>query len=118
MVSTCKSLHFMNIYFFFTADDGSQPSGNSIACSNLLRLAIYLDRDDLRHKAEKLLCAFGNKLANCPAACPQMMLALIEFHHPMQVRASVYLLLSHYLFREIVSALNIFLKQVFFSRFM
>ncbi|KAG5305541.1 SPT20 protein, partial [Acromyrmex insinuator] len=67
------------------SDDGSQPSGNSIACSNLLRLAIYLDRDDLRHKAEKLLCAFGNKLANCPAACPQMMLALIEFHHPTQI---------------------------------
>lgn len=67
------------------SDDGAQPSGNSIACSNLLRLAIYLDRDEFKNKAEKLLCAFGNKLVNCPAACPQMMLALIEYHHPTQI---------------------------------
>ncbi|XP_039306294.1 spermatogenesis-associated protein 20 isoform X1 [Solenopsis invicta] len=67
------------------SDDGALPSSNSIACSNLLRLAIYLDRDDLRNKAEKLLCAFGNKLVSCPAACPQMMLALIEYHHPTQI---------------------------------
>ncbi|KAL0101405.1 hypothetical protein PUN28_018911 [Cardiocondyla obscurior] len=67
------------------SDDGAQPSSNSIACSNMLRLAIYLDRDDLRNKAEKLLCAFGNKLVNCPAACPQMMLSLIEYHHPTQI---------------------------------
>jgi len=76
----------MNILVsFIVADDNALPSSNSIACSNLLRLAIYLDRDDLRYKAEKLLCAFGNKLVNCPAACPQMMLALIEYHHPTQV---------------------------------
>ncbi|XP_024891071.1 spermatogenesis-associated protein 20 [Temnothorax curvispinosus] len=67
------------------SDDGAQPSSNSIACSNMLRLAIYLDRDDLRNKAEKLLCAFGNKLVSCPAACPQMMLSLIEYHHPTQI---------------------------------
>ncbi|XP_011875179.1 PREDICTED: spermatogenesis-associated protein 20 isoform X2 [Vollenhovia emeryi] len=67
------------------SDDGAQPSSNSLACSNMLRLATYLDRDDLRNNAAKLVCAFGNKLVNCPAACPQMMLSLIEYHQPTQI---------------------------------
>ncbi|XP_011643653.1 spermatogenesis-associated protein 20 [Pogonomyrmex barbatus] len=67
------------------SDDGAEPSGNSIACSNMLRLAICLDRDDLRNKAEKLLIAFRNKIMNFPIVSPQMLLSLIEYHHSMQI---------------------------------
>ncbi|MCZ2155287.1 MAG: thioredoxin domain-containing protein, partial [Bryobacterales bacterium] len=55
--------------------DGAEPSGNSIAILNLLRLAAITGRDDLRHAAERALKSFGQKLSDQPSALPRMMVA-------------------------------------------
>jgi uncharacterized protein YyaL (SSP411 family) len=55
--------------------DGAEPSGNSIAVLNLLRLARITDRTDLRESAEKTLRAFAARLSEAPATVPQMLAA-------------------------------------------
>lgn len=66
--------------------DGAEPSGNSIAAGNLLRLAQITGRDDFRNSAERLLAAFATRLSTVPMAIPQM-LAACEFHlsEPRQI---------------------------------
>ena len=66
--------------------DGAEPSGNSIALMNLLRLSEITNRDDLRKSAERLLAAFAQRLNAIPVALPQM-LAACEFHigQPRQI---------------------------------
>ncbi|MBI4326422.1 MAG: thioredoxin domain-containing protein [Chloroflexi bacterium] len=59
--------------------DGAEPSPNSVAVLNLLRLAEMLDRQEFRGMAEKTLAAFGPRLSQAPSALPQMMVAF-EFH--------------------------------------
>jgi len=56
--------------------DGAEPSPNSIAALNLLRLAEMLDRKEWRERAEKTLRAFSPQLAKSPTAMPQMVVAL------------------------------------------
>ncbi|MCL4401291.1 MAG: thioredoxin domain-containing protein, partial [Acidobacteria bacterium] len=58
--------------------DGAEPSGNSIAALNLLRLARITDRGDLRRSAERTLDAFAGRVQAMPAGLPQM-LAACEF---------------------------------------
>lgn len=58
--------------------DGAEPSGNSIAVLNLLRLAQVTDRRDFRESAERALAAFGPRMVAAPAGVPQM-LAAYEF---------------------------------------
>jgi uncharacterized protein YyaL (SSP411 family) len=58
--------------------DGAEPSGNSVALSNLLRLAEIFHREDLRASSERLLAAFAARLTAAPVALPQM-LAACEF---------------------------------------
>ena len=58
--------------------DGAEPSGNSIAVLNLLRLAQITDRQDFRASAEHALQAFGPRLVAGPEGIPQM-LAAYEF---------------------------------------
>ena len=58
--------------------DGAEPSGNSVALANLLRLAQIFNRDDLRASAERLLAAFAPRLTAAAVALPQM-LAACEF---------------------------------------
>jgi hypothetical protein len=66
--------------------DGAQPSPNSVAALNLLRLAEMLDRDQYRQKAGRLLEAFAGRLNQEPAAVPQMVVALMSLKHaPAQV---------------------------------
>lgn len=67
------------------AHDGAEPSSNSIACSNLLRLATYLDRSELKDKAGQLLSAFGKGLTEMPIMFPQLTLALLEYHNATQI---------------------------------
>ena len=55
--------------------DGAEPSGNSIAALNLLRLASMLDRTEWRQKAELTLQAFSGRLTEAPHALPQMLVA-------------------------------------------
>lgn len=69
-----------------TVYDCMEPSGNAIACSNLLRLAIYLDRDEFKDKAKQILRTFGNKIERDPSVHIQLILALLEYHNGTQVR--------------------------------
>jgi uncharacterized protein YyaL (SSP411 family) len=66
--------------------DGDEPSGNSVAAMNLLRLAQITDRADLKQKAEKTFAAFGQRLESNPAAMPAMAAALdFELSKPKQI---------------------------------
>jgi len=58
--------------------DGAEPSGNSIAVRNLLRLAQITNRADFRAAATRTLGAFHSRLSAVPAAVPEM-LAACEF---------------------------------------
>ena len=58
--------------------DGAEPSGNSVALMNLLRLAQNTNRAAFRASAEKTLAAFAPRLSVMPVALPQM-LAACEF---------------------------------------
>ncbi|MDQ6704938.1 MAG: thioredoxin domain-containing protein, partial [Acidobacteriota bacterium] len=55
--------------------DGAEPSGNSIAVLNLLRLAQVTSRDDFRAAAEKSLQAFAERITTMPSGVPQMLVA-------------------------------------------
>ena len=56
--------------------DGAEPSPNSVAALNLLRLSQMFDRPDWRERAEKTLRAFSPQLQRSPSAMPQMLVAL------------------------------------------
>ncbi len=56
--------------------DGAEPSGNSIALLNLLRLAHITDRAEYRDAAERTLRALSPKMTSQPVAVPQMLVAL------------------------------------------
>jgi hypothetical protein len=55
--------------------DGAEPSGNSVAVRNLLRLARMTGRAEFRETAERTLAAFAPRLAAAPMALPQMLAA-------------------------------------------
>ncbi|KAJ0177290.1 hypothetical protein K1T71_007299 [Dendrolimus kikuchii] len=73
--------------------DGAEPSGNSVACHNLQRLAAYADKSALaeggtqeREMAKKILIAFTKRLKESPTALPEMMSALMFYNDsPTQV---------------------------------
>ncbi|KAF9815368.1 hypothetical protein SFRURICE_011520 [Spodoptera frugiperda] len=73
--------------------DGAEPSGNSVACHNLQRLAAYADKsaapeggDGEREMAMKLLKAFSKRLNDAPTSLPEMMSALMFYNDsPTQV---------------------------------
>ncbi|XP_034187865.1 spermatogenesis-associated protein 20 isoform X1 [Osmia lignaria lignaria] len=62
------------------AYDGAEPSGNSVAAENLLRLADYLGRSDLKDKVTRLFGAFRHLLTQRPIAVPQLVSALVRYH--------------------------------------
>ncbi|CAK9818506.1 Spermatogenesis-associated protein 20 [Anthophora plagiata] len=62
------------------AYDGAEPSGNSIAAENLLRLADYLTRDEFKDKALRLFRTFRHLLTQRPTAIPQLVSALVRYH--------------------------------------
>jgi uncharacterized protein YyaL (SSP411 family) len=55
--------------------DGAEPSGNSVAAMNLLRLARMANHAGFRESAEKTFAAFGPRLSHVPMAVPQMLAA-------------------------------------------
>ena len=59
-------------------DDEAEPSGNSVAAGNLLRLAQMTDRKDFHDSADRLLHALAKRIEAQPGASPQM-LAAYEF---------------------------------------
>jgi uncharacterized protein len=58
--------------------DGAEPSGNSIAVSNLLRLAHIKNSAEYREIAEKAMRVFGTRMQSVPTAVPQMLTALMQ----------------------------------------
>jgi uncharacterized protein YyaL (SSP411 family) len=58
--------------------DGAEPSGNSVAVANLVRLAQMTGRAAFRGSAERTFAAFASRLQLAPAGVPQM-LAACEF---------------------------------------
>jgi uncharacterized protein YyaL (SSP411 family) len=68
------------------AYDGAEPSPNSTAAMNLLRLVQMTDRDDWRDKARRTLASFGALLASNAADVPAMASALdFDLAHKQQV---------------------------------
>ena len=66
--------------------DGAEPSGNSIAVLNLLRLAQMTDRADFRASAARALDAFGSRMVAAPVGLPQMLVAYdFSISKPKQV---------------------------------
>jgi len=59
--------------------DGAEPSGNSVALLNLLRLGEYTTNDGYRVRAEKMLTAFLGSASARPMALSEMLMAL-DFH--------------------------------------
>ena len=55
--------------------DGAEPSGNSIAALNLLRLAAITGDAKLQAAAERTLTAFARKMSEQPTGLPQMLVA-------------------------------------------
>ncbi len=55
--------------------DGAEPSGNSVAVMNLLRLAQMTNGGALREAADRTLAVFAGRLSVAPMAIPQMMSA-------------------------------------------
>ena len=58
--------------------DGAEPTGNSIAVMNLLRLSQILDKPELRERADRILLYYSDILKKSPHALPQM-LAAVDF---------------------------------------
>ena len=55
--------------------DGAEPSGNSIATLNLLRLAHITGSQDFRDSAERTIDAFGSRIREAANGVPQMLVA-------------------------------------------
>ncbi|MGD1069315.1 MAG: thioredoxin domain-containing protein [Bryobacteraceae bacterium] len=55
--------------------DGAEPSGNSVALMNLLRLHRITGRPDLEASARRLIGAFHKRVEGAPYAMPQMLCA-------------------------------------------
>nr|XP_018915156.1 PREDICTED: spermatogenesis-associated protein 20 [Bemisia tabaci] len=60
--------------------DGAEPSGNSIAAKNLVRLSAIFDSDELDEKAKQLLSAFTSRMTRVPTSVTQLLCALIMYH--------------------------------------
>ena len=58
------------------AYDGAEPSGNSVAARNLLRLAGLTGKKEWRKLAEKTIGSFGQTLSRHPLAMPMMLVAM------------------------------------------
>jgi uncharacterized protein YyaL (SSP411 family) len=58
------------------ADDGAEPSGNSVQALNLLRLYELTTDDRYRQRAERTLRAFARPLTDAPTSLAEMLLAL------------------------------------------
>ena len=60
--------------------DGAEPSGNSIAIMNLLRLSELTGNESYRARAEKVLKAISTMLKNNPLSFSEALLALDYYH--------------------------------------
>ncbi len=56
--------------------DGAEPSGNSVAALNLLRLSEFTTQEGYRKSAERIFAAFGRKLQRASTGLPKLLSAL------------------------------------------
>jgi uncharacterized protein YyaL (SSP411 family) len=56
--------------------DGAEPSPNSIAALNLVRLSWFFDNQDWHRMAEQTISAFQAQLSRAPSSLPQLLVAL------------------------------------------
>lgn len=69
-----------NVLLRFKEDyDGAEPSPNSIAADNCVRLWHLLDREDLREKAHLIFEAFAGRLRDIAPAMPLMLASRMNF---------------------------------------
>lgn len=64
------------------AYDGAEPSGNSVAAANLVRLSRITDDEILNKNAEATLRSFSGLLQHAPHAMPLMIAAMEFFREP------------------------------------
>lgn len=66
--------------------DGAEPTGNSIAILNLLRLSQMTDNENWRKAAEKSLSYFGERMLSTPQGLAQFLVALdFSLSKPKQI---------------------------------
>ncbi len=63
--------------------DGAEPSGNSVAVMNLLRLGELTGNHSYKDRAKKTFKAFGAMLGENPFSFSEALLALGYYHSPM-----------------------------------
>jgi uncharacterized protein YyaL (SSP411 family) len=71
------------------ANDGAIPSGNSVMLLNLQRLAILLDRQDLRDKAGHIIRAFAGSVARMPFQHERLLCGIEAWHQGFEEIAIV-----------------------------
>jgi uncharacterized protein YyaL (SSP411 family) len=62
--------------------DGATPAGNSVALTNLVRLAEILDSDDLRERAVRSMQALAGSVRQAPLAFNRLLLAVDLYYSP------------------------------------
>ena len=68
------------------AYDGAEPSANSVAAMNLLRLAEMANRPAWRGKSEQVFAAFSRQIEHAPETLPQMICAVdFALSKPQQI---------------------------------
>lgn len=75
-----KVCQYLSLYHFITDkaiwlnldQDGAEPSANSMAVLNLLRLADFLDKSQYKDKAKEIMTSFGDHLKKIPVALSKM----------------------------------------------
>ena len=72
-----------------TANDGAIPSGNSVMLMNLQRLAILLDRADLREKAKTIIEVFAAGLTRSPFQHERFLCGIEAWHEGFEEIAIV-----------------------------
>ena len=66
--------------------DGAEPSGNSISCLNLLRLAAYTDEKKYQELAGQIIKSYKTTLEKFPVALPALASGLMMFDKsPLQI---------------------------------
>ncbi len=65
--------------------DGAIPSGNSVALTNLVRLALLTGRSDLSERADQLACAFAPQLGRSPANHSHLLAGMLMAQHSLEL---------------------------------
>jgi hypothetical protein len=66
--------------------DGAEPSPNSIAALNLLRLSRMTDSPSFRDQADTIFSAMGERMQRAPATMPQMLVAFaLQLDEPRHI---------------------------------